>query len=136
MFVTDLIRDALTSQTQRRNAIAPEMKVISTLRYLATGKIQQCSSDDLGLSQPSVCSAISQTISALSEPLIVLQFILFPLDIPSMQAKKTAFMNIAGFPGVVGDGTHIRIIVPSASEDDGVYVNRNRCQHKRSSWKE
>lgn len=40
MFVTDIIRDKLTSPTQRRNAIAPEMKVIGTLRYLSTGKMQ------------------------------------------------------------------------------------------------
>ena len=39
MFVTDLFRDTLISPTQCRNAIAPEMKVITTLRYLATGKI-------------------------------------------------------------------------------------------------
>ncbi len=56
MFVTDLIRDTLTSQTLCRNAIASEMDVISTLTtltYLATGKMQLYSSDDLGLSQPS-----------------------------------------------------------------------------------
>ncbi len=33
MFVTDLIRDTLTSSTPRRNAIAPEMEVITTLNY-------------------------------------------------------------------------------------------------------
>ncbi len=54
IFVTDLIRDMLTSLTPRRNAIAPEIDVISTLTYLATGKMQLCSSDDLGLSQPSI----------------------------------------------------------------------------------
>ncbi len=39
--MTDLIRDTLTSLTLRRNAIAPEMDVITTLTtltYLATGK--------------------------------------------------------------------------------------------------
>ncbi len=53
MFVTDLIRDTLTSLTPRRNVIAPEMDVITltTLTYLATGKMQLCSSDDLGLLQ-------------------------------------------------------------------------------------
>ncbi len=54
MFVTDLIRDTLTSPTPRRNATAPEMDVITTLTtltYLATGKLQLCSSDDLGLLQ-------------------------------------------------------------------------------------
>ncbi len=41
MFVTDLTRDTLTSPTPRRNAIVPEMEVITTLTtltYLATGK--------------------------------------------------------------------------------------------------
>ncbi len=51
MFVTDLIKDMLTSLTLRRNAIAPEKDVITTLTYLATGKMQLCSSDDLGLLQ-------------------------------------------------------------------------------------
>ncbi len=47
MFVTDIIKDMLTSLTLRRNAIAPEMDVIITLTYLATGKMQLCNSDDL-----------------------------------------------------------------------------------------
>ncbi len=54
MFVTDLTRDTLTSPTSCRNAIAPEMEVIATLTtltYLATGKMQLCTSDDLGLLQ-------------------------------------------------------------------------------------
>ncbi len=51
MFVTDLIKDMLTSLILRRNAIAPEMDIITTLTYLATGKMQLCSSDDLGLLQ-------------------------------------------------------------------------------------
>ncbi len=44
MFVTDLLKDTLTSPTPRRNAIAPEIDVITTLTtltYLATGKMQQ-----------------------------------------------------------------------------------------------
>ncbi len=50
MYVTDLIRNMLTSPTPRRNAIAPEMDVISTLTtltYFATGKTK-CSSDEFG----------------------------------------------------------------------------------------
>ncbi len=71
MFVTDLFRDTLTSPTPRRNDIVPEMEVITTLTYLATGKMQLCSSDDLGLSQPSISKVITQTITALSEPYCV-----------------------------------------------------------------
>ncbi len=70
MFVTELLSDTLTSPAQRRNAIVPEMNVITTLTtltYLATGKMQLCSSDDLGLSQPSISKVITQTFIALSE---------------------------------------------------------------------
>ncbi len=71
MFVTDLIREKLTSPTQLRHAIAPEIKVIMTVTYLATGNMQLCSSDDLGVSQPSISKVITQTITALSEPYCV-----------------------------------------------------------------
>jgi len=84
------------------------MKIITTLRYLATGKMQQCSSEDLGLSQPSTSRAINQTLTALLQPHIVTR----------------AFMDIAEYPDAVGviDGTHVRIIAPS--EDEAVLVNR------------
>uniref|UniRef100_A0AAZ1XDW7 Putative nuclease HARBI1 n=1 Tax=Oreochromis aureus TaxID=47969 RepID=A0AAZ1XDW7_OREAU len=124
MFVVDLLRDAITSPTRRHNAITPETKVITTLRYLATGKMQQCSSDDLGLSQSSISRVIRQTLTALSQPNIVTQFVSFPLDARTLHTHKRAFMDIAGFPGVVGviDGTHVRIIAPS--EDEAVFVNK------------
>ncbi|XP_049893663.1 putative nuclease HARBI1 [Epinephelus moara] len=88
--------------------------------------MQQCSSDDLGLSQPSISRVINQTLTALSQPHIVTQFVKFPLDARTLQAHKRAFMDIAGFPGVVGviDGTHVRIIAPS--EDEAIFVNRKR----------
>lgn len=40
MFVVDMLRDTLESPTSRNMALSPEMKVILTLRYLATGKMQ------------------------------------------------------------------------------------------------
>ncbi len=52
-----------------------KMEVISaltTLTYLATGKMQLCSSDDLGLSHPFIIKVITQTITALSEPIVSL----------------------------------------------------------------
>ena len=48
LYVTVLVRGALESQTGRSGAITPEMKILITLRYLATGKMQLCNSDDLG----------------------------------------------------------------------------------------
>ncbi|KAK0156427.1 putative nuclease HARBI1 [Merluccius polli] len=95
--VVELVRDAITSPTNRNNSISPEIKCLATLRYLATGKMQLCNADDLGISQPSQLHRI-----------------------------KANFMAIAGMPGVVGaiDGTHIKIIAPSKDED--VFVNRKK----------
>ena len=67
-FFVELVRDAITSPTNRNNSISPEIKCLATLRYLATGKMQLCNADDLGISQPSVSRAINQTINALCRP--------------------------------------------------------------------
>ena len=125
--VVELVRDAITSPTNRKNQISPEIKCLATLRCLATGKMQLCNADDLGISQPSVSCAINQTINAHSRPHIIQQFIRFPLDIQQLHRRiKANFMAVAGMPGVVGaiDGTHIKIIAPSKDED--VFVNRKK----------
>ncbi len=124
LFVTDLVRNSLTPQTLRNNALTAELKVIMTLRFLATGKMQQCTSDDLGPSQSTVSRVLNGTIAALTTPNIVRQFIDFPTDLQTLRQKQEAFMRIAGFPGVVGaiDGTHVHIISPTVNEE--AYVNR------------
>ncbi|XP_050707771.1 putative nuclease HARBI1 isoform X3 [Eriocheir sinensis] len=124
LYVTNLVREALSSDTKRRNPLTPEMKVIITLRYLATGKMQMCSSDDLGPSQPSISRAITQTIDALANVNILKQFISFPTTQDVTEANKADFLTIANFPGVIGvvDGTHVRIVAPKEEED--VFVNR------------
>ena len=95
MYVTSLVRDALSSDTKRKNPLTPEMKVIITLRYLATGKMQVCSSDDLGPSQPTISRAITQTIDALADMNILKQFVSFPTTQQVTEANKTDFFNIA-----------------------------------------
>lgn len=126
LFLTDLVRDPLTSRTARNNALTPEMKVIITLRFLATGKMQRCSSDDLGPSQQSVSRVITETLNALSSRHILTQFIKFPITLNETNRKKMDFVQIAGFPGVIGviDGTHVRITAPR--EFEAAYVNRKR----------
>ncbi|KAK3868984.1 hypothetical protein Pcinc_025667 [Petrolisthes cinctipes] len=123
-FVTDMLRGALESATSRSMAISPELKVIITLNYLATGKMQQCSGDDLGLSQPSISRVIKQTVEALASPAITTRIIKFPRARIDIQRTQNEFMQIANFPGVVGivDGTHIRIVAPTEYEEE--YVNR------------
>ena len=124
--VVELVRDAITSPTNRNHPISPEIKVLTTLRYLATGKMQLCNGDDIGISQPSVSRILHQTLNALSRPHIVRQFICVPTGVREINKKKADFMAIAGLPGVVGaiDGTHVRIISPSQDED--VFVNRKK----------
>ena len=77
LYVTNLVRGRLVSPTNRNSPFTPEIKVITTLRYLATGKMQQCNSDDLGPSQPSVSNMITQTLQALVTPEIVQRFVNF-----------------------------------------------------------
>ena len=67
VFVTDLVHEALEKPTIKNTALTPEMKVTITLRYLATGKMQLCSGDDLGVSQPTVSRVISEMILAPSD---------------------------------------------------------------------
>ena len=124
IYVTDLVREALCSETSRSNPLTPEMKVIITLRYLATGKMQQCSSDDLGPSQSSISRTITQTIDALADPDVLKRFVYFPVTTDAAERNKEDFLAIANFPNIVGviDGTHIRIVAPKEQEE--VYVNR------------
>lgn len=124
--VTNLVRDRLQSRTERNKPLSPESKVAITLRYLATGKMQQCSCDDFGTTQPTISRVITQTVDALADPDILCQFIKFPLTRQEVQRKQDEFMESTGFPGVVGaiDGTHVRIVAPSVNEH--LYVNRKR----------
>lgn len=128
LFVTDLVREALTAPTKRNQALSPEMKVVVTLRYLATGKMQLCSSDDLGPSQPTISKVTRDTIYALSQPHMVRRFIKFPLTLEETRVKRREFEELYGFPGAIGviDCTHVRIIAPGEFEAE--YVNR-KGQH-------
>ncbi|XP_071110025.1 putative nuclease HARBI1 [Haliotis cracherodii] len=125
-YVTGLIADKICPSTSRSHAMTGTEKVVATLRYFATGKMQLCNGDDLGLSQSSVSRAIEQTVSALSDAEIASQFIHFPTTQGCIRRNQAAFYNIAHFPGVVGviDGSHVQIIAPSVDEPS--YVNRKQ----------
>ena len=120
---TNLVRNRLVSPTNRNNPFTPEMESITTLRYLATGKMQQCNSDDLGPSQPSVSIILTQ---ALATPEIVQRFVNFKVQQQELERRKQEFCQVAGFPGFIGviDGTQLRIIAPKGFEEE--YVNRKK----------
>jgi len=88
--------------------------------------MQLCNADDLRISQQSVSRAINQTITTLSRPHIIQQFIRFLLDNQQLHRIKASFMAIAGMWCVVGaiDGTHVKITAPSIDEDE--FVSRKK----------
>ncbi len=49
MFVTDLIKDMVNIPDTAQKCHSTRITTLTTLTYLATGKMQLCSSDDLGL---------------------------------------------------------------------------------------
>lgn len=49
MFVTDILRGAMESPTRRSTFISSQMKVLITLHFLATGKMQLCNGNELDL---------------------------------------------------------------------------------------
>ncbi|XP_063881593.1 putative nuclease HARBI1 [Scylla paramamosain] len=126
LYLTDLVRGALRSPTARNKALSPKMKVAITLRYLDTGKMQLCNSDDFGTTQSTISRVIMQTHEALTQGDICWRFVGFAFTQLEVQRKQAEFIKVAGFPGVVGvvDGTNIRIIAPQEHEIE--YVNRKR----------
>ena len=125
MFVDSLVRDRVSNGTNRNHGLSSVHKLLITLRYLATGKMQLCNGDDMGVSQPTVSRAISVTLDSLTSPAVVSRFIRFPTDATAIRKNQEGFFAIAGFPGIVGaiDGTHIQIIAPHEYENE--FVNRH-----------
>ena len=112
----------------RSKSVSAELKVVTTLRYLATEKMQWCSDDDLGLSQQTISKVISETLDALVTPAFVSRFITFPTRQADIQQKQAQFMEIGGIPGAVGamDGIRIRLVSPREYEAE--YINRKNYQ--------
>lgn len=126
LLVTDFVRDAITPATSRSRAIPAELKVLTTLRYLATGKMQLCNGDDLGITQQAASKVITETLDALLTPPapFLARYVKFPRGQDEIHQRQAEFREIANFPGVVGtiDGTHIRIVAPK--EYVAEYINR------------
>lgn len=114
-FIDGLIGDEIRSDSRRNCAISPLQKILLTIRFLATGKMQLCNGNDMGVSQPTVSRAITATLRCLSSPQNCAQFIKFPSNPQKICKNQEEFFKVAGFPGIVGtiDGTHVQIIAPS-----------------------
>lgn len=116
-YILAQLGNTLLSRTFRSEPIMPIIKLLVTIRFLATGAFQVLLGDDLGISQPSVCRCVWEVISLLCS--IAPRFIRYPTTQEELNRNKTKFFAIAGFPGVTGliDCTHVRIIRPRRNED-------------------
>ena len=121
-FLANLIQGALRNQTERSFAVPPIIKLLLTLRFLATGSFQIVLGDDCGISQPTVSSIVWRIIAAIAA--LAPQFIKYPRDGQTRSDIARQFYEIAGMPNVISliDCTHIRIIRPRINKD--VFVNR------------
>lgn len=90
----------------RNHAFTSLEKVLLILRFIATGKMQLCNGDDMGVSQSSVSRAISCTIRSLFSERMVRRFIKYPTP-----------------PDAIRYGTHVQIIAPKDNENE--FVNRH-----------
>ncbi|CAF4955530.1 unnamed protein product [Pieris macdunnoughi] len=120
--VTEIGND-LKTPTLRNNAITPLEQILLTLRFYATGTMQQCSGDLFGMSKSAACKVIHCVSRAICIKLKY--FISMPRTAEEVKDVVANFYKIAKFPSVVGaiDCSHIRILSPGG---DNAELFRNR----------
>lgn len=94
-----------------------------TLRFYATGTLQQCSGDLFGLTKSTACKIIHSVSRTIC--IHLKHFIALPRTEEEIKYVVRRFYSIAKFPSVVGsiDCTHIRILSPGG---DNAELYRNR----------
>lgn len=106
---------------KRRGSLPPLLQVCLSLRFFATGSIQDVCGELIKVSQPTA----SRTIKAVTEALVALaaQWIVFP-DRGDAERQKEKFYQIARFPNVFGcvDGTHVPLQAPATNAPE--FINR------------
>ncbi|VDL73941.1 unnamed protein product [Nippostrongylus brasiliensis] len=120
-YVLGLIGDDLNPQTARSRSLTNSQKLGIFLETIGSSNLQRTTGVALGCSQ----STVSRVIRDVSEVFWRRrnEFILWPTE-EEQTAMSERFFDICRIPKVVGaiDGTHVKIIAPTESEDS--YVNR------------
>lgn len=123
--VLDEITPKLNSG-RRSLALGPEIKLATTLRFLAQGSYQTSVGNDfnISLAQPTVSKVLSEVLDAC-ETTICRRWIKASMSEEEKYECKEYFFTKCGIPGVVGcvDGTHIKIVSPG-KDDANLYYNR------------
>ncbi|XP_045767780.1 putative nuclease HARBI1 [Maniola jurtina] len=111
---------------QRSTGISTELKIMAALDFYAGGSYQRRVGKDynLGLCQTAVHKCVAEVTDALNQSEVLLRHIKFPSSTEERRTILKGFMDVFGFPGVVGciDGTHIAIIRPHLNEE--AFFNR------------
>ncbi|XP_036319831.1 putative nuclease HARBI1 [Rhagoletis pomonella] len=121
--VLELIRNEIRHKTNKNGAISPEVMLLLTLRFFATGCMQRTGGDLCGVSKSSSCRAIRRVCHNIA--LLRQRFIKVPLELESQREIQRQFYKTAKFPRVLAamDCTHIRVLSPGGDEAE---LFRNR----------
>ncbi|XP_046398940.1 putative nuclease HARBI1 isoform X1 [Ischnura elegans] len=114
---------ALQNISNRGMPVPPILKLLTALRFFATGSFQLVCADLLQVSQPSVSQILKNVSAELAAKLPL--WVKRPSTEEEFAAIRNSFYAMASFPGVVGciDCTHIPIKSPGG---DLAEVYRNR----------
>ncbi|XP_064468673.1 putative nuclease HARBI1 [Ornithodoros turicata] len=124
----DELRDILSPRTARRTALSVEAKVLTALRFYATGSYQRCVGQEVTISIAQSC--VSDCISSVSKAicdLLLTRYCSFPRTAEELTHLKMAFTSVSGMPACIGaiDCTHVAIIGTSEpTYRECVCVNR------------
>ncbi|XP_047434120.1 putative nuclease HARBI1 [Mugil cephalus] len=122
-YLCEILEPYVGRATRRSAALTVPQTVCIAMRFYATGSYMYSVGDAERLSKSTVCRAVHQVSSALTN--LTDDFIVFPGHLPIQQIKE-GFYAIAGFPRVLGciDGTLIPISAP-LGDDERDYIDRH-----------
>jgi hypothetical protein len=110
--------------TLRNYALSPQDKLLSTLRFLATGAFYRVVGDAHGPSEATICRNVKRVVSAINLTLFD-ELIRWPSNNNDITHIPHRFREIGGMPCVSGcvDGTLIQIKAPTDGEEH--FVDRH-----------
>ncbi|XP_049317712.1 putative nuclease HARBI1 isoform X2 [Bactrocera dorsalis] len=107
------------------SSITIEIKLATTLRYLAEGGFQRSvgKDTDISLARSTVCKVLHEVLNALEKALCP-KWIKLQMSEEEIKMSKAHFFNNFCIPGIIGcvDGTHIKITKPHQNEH--LFFNR------------
>ena len=118
----EMIKSDLEYTSLRNNFIPPILKLLTALRFFATGNFQRTDGDLVGINQATTCRIIHKISKSIAKRKN--RFISFPANDKVREIKRD-FFQIAGFPNVIGciDGSHVPIVSPGGDQAE-LYRNR------------